>query len=310
MSCNLFRCVCIIMISKGLMGCGVFPKTTALSTLHDTYRREFIQAELPEAKSVSLEAKEPQGLQAGSFQETLAAIADYRRKYPDATKELSHLTVLEGMIYLQSRQFGLARLAAKDVEAAGKNLSASESAPRDSLFAAVFASLVDGWEVIARHETGTPNINDKPKEYGEILAQAADRMQQKLCEVKNAGRLRVVEGDQGASYIATTAAIFYFWVDHTAAFRCEVHKEEAVCTGLYKPAVYLDRGRDLLWTFLPTPVQIALQEDTVARKNAKIEGVVRFGEHHRALKQGIEKRSETFPAFPASLYQDPCNLQR
>lgn len=304
----LSHVVWFAVVAMHLLGCAtVFPQTDDLKMIHTTYRQEFISAALPDAKSISPDTQKPAGLRQGSFAQTLAAIADYRRQYPDATQELSHLAVLEGMIYLQSRQFGLARLAVNNVTEAGRKLSTSSSAPRDSLFAEVFQDLVDGWEVIARHETGTPNINDNARENGDKLAAAADAITGKLCAVKKAGRLRSVEGDQGASYVATTGAIFYFWADHTASYRCNVPpKDQAVCTAFVHPATYLDRGRNLIWTFLPLHVQQALQAGTLADTNAGVEGELRFVEYYRAIQQGIEKRAAKYPEFPASPSQDSC----
>ncbi len=280
-----FLVTLMIVVSLSASGCTlIFPRTTDLKAIHDTYRTEFTNARLPAAKE--LQGNQPKSLEAGDFSQTLAAIADYRRKYPGKTKELNHLKILEGMIYLQTRQLGMAKLLANDVQLAGGQLSGSQTAPRDSLFAETFDDLLKGWKLINDLET-----QDFPTMTTSTLVTAAENIGKKICTVKTANRLKIVQGDQGATYLATTAAIFYLWADHRSQFLCLVELDLNVCNEEYYPATHLDRGRDLIWEFMtPTARQLA-QERVRATKGEKVQGIPRFTEYYLLLDAKISDRA-------------------
>ncbi len=294
-----------ISLALLLSGCLLFAKTADLRTVHDTYRQEFISAKLPDSQALTKDTPTAETLQPGTFDQTLAAIADYRRKYPTATKELSHLTVLEGMIYLQSRQIGMAKLLTNDVSAAGTELSSASSAPRDSLFATTFRYLVDGWDVIARGDTGQNR---------QTFEAAANGIKTALCDIKRDGALDKVNGDQGASYIATTGAIFLIWADHAASFECNVRRKPDICKEYYWPATYLDDGRDLIKTFLPQHVQAFVDSGESADQKGQVGGALRFVDYYRVLQKKIEERAQKVPtdqgataeAFTPSKFKDAC----
>ncbi len=282
------RLLVVLILVLLLSACGctlIFPKTADLNAVHDTYRMEFTNVRLPAAKE--LQGDQPKGLDAGDFKQTLAAIADYRRKYPDMTKELNHLKILEGMIYLQTKQLGMAKLLAKDVQLAGGQLSSSQSTPRDSLFAETFGDLLNGWRTINEFETlDTPTTNSS------TLVTAAENIQNKLCRIKAANNLKIVQGDQGATYLATTAAIFYLWADHHAQFLCIVEQDHNVCDQDYYPATYLDNGRDLVWAFMtPTGRQLT-EEESTPTQGQRVQGTPRFTEYYLLLKAKISDRAK------------------
>lgn len=278
--------ILILVLSLSPSGCTlIFPKTADLNAIHDTYRTEFTNARLPTAKE--LQGTQPTGLDAGDFKQTLAAIADYRRKYPGMTKELNHLKILEGMIYLQTKQLGMAKLLAKEVQLAGGQLSSSQSAPRDSLFAETFGDLLNGWKTINDLET-----QDAPRSTSSTLVMAAENITKNLCEIKAANNLKIVQGDQGATYLATTAAIFYLWADHRAQYLCLVEQETTVCDRDYYPATHLDKGRDLVWEFMtPTGRQLA-KERSRTTKGERVQGTPRFTEYYLLLEVKISDRAK------------------
>jgi hypothetical protein len=89
----------IVILFLIFAGCLSFPNTEDQKKVHAICRKEFTKAKLPtQMPGDQSDAKTPHS---DSFNETFAAIADYRRSNPDALKQLNHLTVLEGMIYLQ-----------------------------------------------------------------------------------------------------------------------------------------------------------------------------------------------------------------
>ena len=82
------------IMSVALSGCLViFPKTEDLRTVHKTSREEFHSA-VDLRAMISADETAGRDETRGSFEKTLAAIADYRRKYPDAEKQKAHLDVL------------------------------------------------------------------------------------------------------------------------------------------------------------------------------------------------------------------------
>src|SRR5262245_15854886 len=189
------------------IGCTyVSPKTTALQHVHETYRSEFAKFIVPppgdKPTIPSLKADEP------AFAETLREIRGYRMRYGEDTPEAAHLTVLEGMIYLQSSRLGMAQLVQQDVQNAQSKLqSGTGHYTRDALLARTFPHLLHGWQEIA-------DSNDKDDktlaEHGK-LQMAADGIKNELDQLDKS-KLAEPEVDESAIYLATTAAIFYVWV--------------------------------------------------------------------------------------------------
>jgi hypothetical protein len=147
------------------------PKSAALEDIHETYRSEFIEGTLgppgDQPQPASLQDKP-------AFAYTLRAIRDYRAKYGSDSPEAAHLTVLEGMIYVQSGQIGMARLIAPDVEN------------------------VDN------------DRNTDPKHA--TMEQAANGLVSMLSDESIVDPSKInPEVDEGAIYLATTAAIFCVW---------------------------------------------------------------------------------------------------
>ena len=223
----------------------VAPKTTALKNVHETYRQEFVEginatpdSDRPVAEAAS---NEPE------FSQTLQAIRGYRAKFGSDSKQAAHLTVLEGMIYLQSSRFGMAASVKGDVQAASENLRSKDGPyTRDALYAANFASLIDGWQEIDRMPEGALTQEDFA-----TLEGAADAIVANLKEKEEEGKLASPDADEGAIYLATTSAIFYVWVHKIRTDSCLRIDEEATRECLAEfGKTYFDNGRDIIGMFL------------------------------------------------------------
>ena len=193
------------------------PRTTALREIHQTYRAEFDQylqltvpAPAPDGNVINppRTARGAAGEAAGPapFAATLREIRGYRLRYGETAREASHLTVLEGMIYLQAGQLGLARLLLPDLRRAADQLGqGSGAAVRDQLLARNFEPLLAGWSALREPET---------RDSARRLATAAAAIGAQLAILARSGSGRTTEPevDEGAIYLATSGAIFYAWV--------------------------------------------------------------------------------------------------
>ena len=199
-------------------GCArLTPRTTALREIHQTYRTEFdqyLQLTVP-APALNGDVSGV-GVAPGQapFAATLREIRGYRIRYGETAREASHLTVLEGMIYLQSGQLGLARLLLPDLRRAAENLGqGSGAAVRDQLLARNFEPLLEGWSTL-REPDGT-------RDSARRLAAAAAAIGTQLATLARSSPSRASdpEVDEGAIYLATTGAIFYAWVGKILSFQ-------------------------------------------------------------------------------------------
>lgn len=193
-----------------ISGCWLTPRTSALKAVHQTYRDDFVRFVLPApGDPPSLPTNQP------PFAATLDAIRKFRIQYGESSAEAAHMKVLEGMIYLQAGHPAMARLIAEDVKNASSSLtSRTGQTGRDKLFADNFDALVSGWEEIHQYEDGIDATIAEWKK----LVEAADALRGKL-EALPPNQVADPETDQGAIYLANTAAIFYVWA-------CELKSEE------------------------------------------------------------------------------------
>lgn len=307
---NILKRLGFIVIPCLVLTSCLFPRTEDLKKVHATYRKEFTEAKLP--TDMPGERDKAETLTSMSFNETFAAIADYRRSNPEALKQLNHLTVLEGMIYLQTGQFGMAELVKEDVQKAGANLSSSGSKPRDALFANSYADMLAGWKEIQKMKIADePTVASLDAEIN-TLTGAAVKIKNNLCS--NRDRLKVVEGDQGASYVATTGAIFYYWADFSVSDGCnnDVFKgADKRCSEDHKNAIYLVLARDLIRAFLPQPIQqnigkFELAQIKINEENKKdLGGGIRYLDYYLRVVEKIQKRVNKKGGVVRS-YIDPC----
>lgn len=234
------RSVRILILSILLFidaGCSIlFPRQSALNSIHETYRTEFIQYMVPPP------AEDGKGLSRAitddsAFVKTLREIRDFRVRYGKVAEEASHLKVLEAMIYLQTGRLGSASLLKSDIMSCAEQLRSKEQGyyTRDYLFAISFGHLVDGWQEVYN----ASDYDDKTVPEIENLEKAALGIEQSLRSL-DPSKLAQPEVDQGGIYLATTAAIFYIWV-------YELRAEE----GTINPKTdWFKKGRDLIGLFM------------------------------------------------------------
>jgi len=236
----------LVLLLLELPGCRtisqlVFPTRAALAEVHRVYRAEFAAAFLaggPESRSCEVPGE------ADSFPETLRAIRAYRVEHPGARRELAHLSVLEGMIYLQSGRLGMAALVKDDVSSAADDLlSGAGSYARDGLFARNFDDLIAGWTAVCDSlsgKTGAAVPYQAPSAY---LAPARG-IQTDLEAVRD--QLEDPEADEGAVYLATTAAIFYVWAHAANEEKCGLNDEASCDRTALDDQTYLKQAEAVL----------------------------------------------------------------
>lgn len=208
----------------------VLPVTADLEAVHDTYRREF--AHLVISRAPAPETSVASELRANTrdaaavpppFAETLQGIREFRTRYaraePLPEKALAHLTVLEGMIYLQSNQFGSAFAISDEVQRAGAALAPGDDrAVRDQLFALAYPHLVEAWREIDRELSGQSEGVDRAKIAGSVGA---------LEDLLARDSVRATTDpyvDEGAIYLATTTTIFFTWLHELHGRDCKLQR--------------------------------------------------------------------------------------
>ena len=204
---RLLRTAALVILTVSLLpGCAtLLPQTSALDKVHDLYRTEFLAAPPPAAQgSSALKGQITNSTNQAAFGRTLAAIQDYRQRHPNKPAELAHLQVLEGLIYLQSYRFNMAKLVSADVtEAAGKLTSAGGYTTRDKLLAENFTNLLNGW----RASVGNASSNEIF-----LMVHSASNLVTQLAPygTNNSAKVRyAADKDGGALYVANCAAIFF-----------------------------------------------------------------------------------------------------
>lgn len=259
-----FLALLLALVLSGCPGGGtrLLPYTADLTAVHNIYREEFISAPLnaPEPKvkpDVSPEGAQNRVAESRlpTFRRTLQAIRDFRVKYgseaSDRKKEFAHLTVLEGMVYLQSGHFGSAKALKQDVEMASGNLtSATGRAIRDQLFAQAFGDLVTGWEQLFRKTADRDKLMRAAKGIEGVLEDNKSKI------------ISSPDADGGAIYLATTAGIFWIWVHELYSSDCDVESER--CDQTIKDNLaskeYYDNACALMGLFLSGTEKKAARE--------------------------------------------------
>lgn len=198
-----------LLVLVFLTGCSALtPKTYQLEQIHQNYTAEWAEWSL-DALS---EAKDRPEIKDGKghFKKTLAGIKKYKQTYGDTSEAAAHLTVLEGMIYIQSGKPGMARLLSSEVKDAKEQLkSATGVASRDYLFAKCYDELTNGWEAIYQLVK-----NGASKEVDDFIG-PADDISKELRSISKETRA-AADLDSGGAYVAASAAIFYLWAHSTS----------------------------------------------------------------------------------------------
>lgn len=237
------RTLSLLLAAFLLSGCftiQILPLTTEMEDIHDTYRREFSARYLaPGPGSTGTAAPTVGQASLEGFTHTIEKIRAFQLRHPDRKTENAHLTVLEGMIYLQLGKLASARLMQSDVEESGRSLGASEDyAPRDRLFAQHFATMIElaglkaEYDRYAKVPDATPfsQFEQKAKEIGSKICASLTRYPDRadnpaMCgaEEPQASEMAAAagaSGDGGPLYLAANAAIAYAWAYKGAEAIC------------------------------------------------------------------------------------------
>jgi hypothetical protein len=256
----VLRLLPLLILPLLISGCWFTPKTSALKAVHESYRDDFVRFVLPApGDSPSLPTNQP------PFAATLDAIRKFRLKYGESSPEAAHLRVLEGMIYLQAGRPSMARLIAEDVAKAGSSLtSRTGRAGRDKLFADNFDALVTGWEEIHQYEDGIAATIAEWKK----LAEVADALGEKLKAMPK-NQVADPEIDQGAIYLANSAAIFYVWAYELKSEEDRTDADKADTEA--KRKVWFQHGSDAIKRFLSeTEIKAAADAAPVSNSTGRM----------------------------------------
>lgn len=240
-------------------GCSLTPKTYQLEQIHQNYTTEWTEwssASVPTARigPVTVDGK-------GRFKTTLAGIKNYKQRYGNTSKVAAHLTILEGMIYIQSGKPGMAKLLLPDVQEAMPRLKSGTGLfTRDYIFASCFKALTQGWTAIYKN-----GVNVKPEDF----IGPADRIAKQLKNIPPENRA-AGDVDSGGAYVATSAAIFYLWA-HAAA-------PEA-----FKRADMAEKGAAVLKPWLSRSEINAVENGTFKNPEFEWGGRLRFMEWYAFL---------------------------
>jgi hypothetical protein len=237
----------------------VQPGTTSLQEIHDAYRRDFADVVVPLPDSSTATAR------ATPFAETLRRIRDYRTRFAGDTEPAAHLVVLEGMIYLQAGRFGMAQLLQDTVVAVASRLgSADGSSTRDQLFARAFPHLVTGWRI-----STAAAANDLQSGDGQRLVDAGDSIAALLTGTPRL-RLAAPEVDEGAVYLAASAATFWSWASKV----------------LNQPLLFA-RGHDLIGCFLSDTERLAAgTDDALAASTGRLRYIAAYRQLGNRVQAG------------------------
>ncbi|RJR42553.1 MAG: hypothetical protein C4576_15880 [Desulfobacteraceae bacterium] len=228
--------------SRGIDKAPVDPAARAVEEIRKQYKSEFAEAVLPEP------GKEPLLLgptaNGKGFPKTLQSIRALDKQHGSRSKYHAQLTVLKGMIQLQTGDFRSASAMESDMIRAASLLSAPSDLNSGGLLARNFKPLAAGWsEIYKFHENLKARNAGKvfpfaSTDFGKINA-AADQINENLRRhaKENPQRMRDSESDLGGLHVAAIAAAFYA--------RCAAQKRD----GREKAALY-QKGKDLIGLFL------------------------------------------------------------
>jgi hypothetical protein len=219
----LARRTAVVLLLIFISACAwLTPQTAELEDIHHIYRQEFMTAAMPsdigEGGDVACRA-DPNG-----FVRTLQAIHDFQVKHPDVDPAVTqHLQVLQAMIFLQSGRPGMARLISRDfIQQGGIAAAGGGGDARDALFAENLDALIDGWTVYCQLiEKQGPFPDPQFSNDQRAMAGAADAIKTYLQAFETTDPV----ADEGAAYLATSAALFQMWATKIQSDRCRFGKD-------------------------------------------------------------------------------------
>ncbi|MEM1268103.1 MAG: hypothetical protein AAGI50_19015 [Pseudomonadota bacterium] len=238
-----------------LLGCAVISGFgDDVRTVRATYEAEFERALTAHGTASPKTA----------FADTLAAIATARSDTEDPGV-LAYLSVLEGMVLLQTGDVAGAEARLGDVAAAAQALGRQTPVPRDALLADIYPDLVAGGAALAARDGASAA---ELRAGADALAQAGRNVQGRLCALRSAGRLPDPATDGGAAYAAATAASYLASVDADAGLACRPADDALPVCAAAAARQHLVAARDLTATFppgTPAPALTARAAEIAAR---------------------------------------------
>ncbi|MDA1327284.1 MAG: hypothetical protein O3C34_21420 [Proteobacteria bacterium] len=313
----------IIVVCAGLLlgGCfhdQVLPQTSALTTVHRTYETELRSYAAMPIDPLAAEAQTgvsggkgiqkalaTQAPRSNVFAGTLESIRAFRTRFRAQEKELTqafaHLNGLEGMIYLQSFEFGNAAAVKTRVDEAAKNLTSKTGlAPRDRLLALSYAHLIDGWRETYRFLwLKKPNVDLAAMEKA---ATGINAVLNKQVSKDNTDP----DVDSAGGYLALNEGIFWAWVHQFRAADCKndnLTKCPAEIEDMVNNRKYYRNAAQSLERFLSKSEVEAVSAavKTATAENAEADGLIlaakngTTSEQAKALKKAACLRQQRLP---------------
>jgi hypothetical protein len=317
--------VCVATFVGGCTHDDILPQSAALSSVHSTYTTELraytgtvpdplVSEAVSENNSTSSAAIkatfDKRHLQANAFNGTLDSIRAFRIRFGKNREVLSqafaHLDVLEGMVYLQTFEFGNAAAIKSRIKAAATELQPKQTglAPRDRLLALSYEHLLNGWRQTYRYlRTGTNKNIDRG-----AMNKAAIGVKTVL-DANIARNNDDPDLDSAGGYLALSAAIFWTWTHEFFDVDCQ--NGRTACTADVKTnrdeGTYICNAAQLLGGFLSSSekaavksaLEISENEDEADRKirlptspasgrMTLIRWQIWFGEKLRSLEKRVE----------------------
>ncbi|MDW3222803.1 MAG: hypothetical protein R8G34_07945 [Paracoccaceae bacterium] len=232
----MIRILISILMTLSVASCGV-PLTTQdrtrISALQATYDRDFREAIAADGLDVGKER----------FSRTLAALPSETTGQSDALT--GFYTLLEGMIYLQTGQLGLAQAIAPEVAAAADNLNTDGIERRNVILANNYAALVAGRSATASLAQLTSNSTEQQAQRLAIVRDIETRTEAVSRRLCRAGSV-----DEGAAVVAAYQASFLVEADRALAQACiPIQTDAAACAGFLGNRVQLQDARNLMAAF-------------------------------------------------------------
>ncbi len=232
----MLRNVFLVVGFVCLAGCGTPGLTpqdqNRVSEVQETYDREFRAA----VSSQGLDVR------SGSFPETLGMIEADQTPTPQIA---SYYDLLEGLIYLQTGQLGLAQAAAPDITSSARQLDTEGISPRNVVLAENFADMVDArvdTEGLRKLDRNTAQQHaQRVAIVGDIEART-ERVTKRLC--------RSGAADDGAGFVAAYQATSLLEADNAMSRACVPDVTDAEACGRFlgnRPQ--LNEARNMLAAF-------------------------------------------------------------
>jgi hypothetical protein len=257
----MLRIVILLVGFVGLGACaatGLDPVDRArVDDVQRTYDSEFRAAIASQGLNVRVD----------SFSRTLEMI---QRDQNPNSQIASYYDLLEGLIYLQTGQLGLAQAAAPEITASARQLDADGIAPRNVVLAENYADLVD-----ARIETDKLRSLDRnsAEQHTQRVAIVSDieartaRVTNRLCGLGTV--------DDGAAFVAAYQATSLLEADNAMARACVPDVTDAEACGRFlEIRPQLNEARNMLAAFAGDVTETS----QIAQTRRKIEQDLR----HRA----------------------------